>query len=414
MRRYKPKMVVHDGGERLPMVIDTQSGMPVDLALEYLIANFRGNAPNTILRAAESICLTLEWGHIFLRPDGIIGRLLAGNTLSPVELYGLSEYLRTSFRTDTKKTTDIVVPETHEIRLIRAKEFCLHLMQECQARIPLSDSRSATLIERIKLMKSSFEELISTSPVVSYSEDSLDVSEREALIDLIDPNSPSNPFYGDDTRKRNCSMIECMLHLGLRPGELRNLKLRDIKFGTPTTVSVIRNPHPKDDPRPNPAAVKRKSRLLPLDHPVAAEHLREYMQDVRPRLEAKAAKPTPFLFISIGNGTPLSSRAIQMTLEKLRKPLLEKLPFASNSVARLMPKSMRHTFSNDIEEDLLSQGIDEEDRRQHLMQLRGDSSPKSVEPYIQRSRAKQAKKHLRQRQRQIFDKQSARNDDIPY
>jgi len=411
---YKTKIVVHETGERLPMVIDTRTGMPVDIALEFLIANCRGRAPNTILRVAEVVCLLLDWGDMYIKPEGIIGRLLAGNTLSVVELHSLSEHLRTSFRTDTKKTERIVAPETHAIRIARAKNFCLHLMLETQSRIPLSDRKSTVLIERIKLMEGVFDDLATSKSVTSYSVNSLDSTESAALAELLDPDHLNNPFKGWETRLRNRSLLESMLYLGLRPGEALSLRIPDVKFGFPTTISVVRRPHPEDDPRRNPAAVKRNARVLPLDHPSAAEHLREYLQNVRPILEARASKTSPFVFLSIQRGAPMSSRSVQKIVEKARGALTNHLFAPSDAAVSLKPMSMRHTFSNDIEDALVAQGIDEVTRRQHLMQLRGDSSTKSSEPYIIRSRAKQAMKHLQQRQRQLFSQLKTRNEDVPF
>ena len=80
----------------------------------------------------------------------------------------------------------------------------------------------------------------------------------------------------------------------------------------------------------------------------------------------------------------------------------------------LTPTSMRHTFSNDTEESLAAEGLTEEERRPILMQLRGDSSPSSVDPYIQRTREKQSRKHLIARQRAMFETPARENEDVPF
>lgn len=91
MEHYKVVTVVHAGGERMSMIIDTYSGRPDEHTQIYLINNHRSDAPNTIHRVAESLALTLEWGRVHLKDErGIIGHLLAGEIFTAVEMHNRS------------------------------------------------------------------------------------------------------------------------------------------------------------------------------------------------------------------------------------------------------------------------------------------------------------------------------------
>jgi integrase len=205
-----------------------------------------------------------------------------------------------------------------------------------------------------------------------------------------------------------------MYYTGIRPGELLSLRVQDIEFGNPTSLYIVRRPHAADDPRPNPAQVKRKSRLMPLSHMGAAAHLKEYLDDIRPALEKRYQRPTALMFLSIDRGTPLSPRAVQKIFEELRPSISGHEELDGLASCDLTPTSMRHTFSNDTEESLVAENLNEEERRPILMQLRGDSSPRSVDPYIQRTREKQSRKHLIARQRAMFESSIREDEDVPF
>lgn len=415
MKRYAVVHVIHGDGERIPMVVRKDSGFPVDVVLEYLLARFRGYSPNTIRNAALDIALALEWGDRIFKQDGLIGALLANPGLSPIQVNSLSEFLRKSFKFAGTLTTSIVCPEHHYIRLFRTKEFCDHVMANALCRIPLSDPRSFVMAEIIAQMRKTFEDHLPAKPIPTAVIKSLNSNQSTHLLEVVQATHPANPFTEWPTRIRNRSIVELMLYTGLRPGEVRGLRIEDVKFGSPTEIRIVRRPHAADDRRESPGLVKRKGRILPLEHKGAAGHLREYIQDVKPVLEAKNAQQTPFVFLGIDTGLPISSRAIEKVFAALRKPLSEK-PAALEDMnpAMVTPMTMRHTFSNDTEEDLVLQGIDEEGRRPMLMQLRGDTSARSVDPYIERTRQKQAKKHLASRQKALFDGESGSNEDVPY
>lgn len=416
MEHYKVVTVVHAGGERMSMIIDIHSGRPEEYSQTYLINKHRGAAPNTILRITESIALTLEWGRTHFKDErGLFGRLLAGETFSAVEMSSLSEFLRTSRQTPTKSGTSLVVcPKIHLIRLIRARDFCIFVMREAFVRIPLADPRSKVFAERIRQLEAAFDELQPNIPSGQYSVKSLLPKQAETLLSILDPEHPNNPFPELATRIRNRAIFEVMYYTGIRVGELLNLRVQDIDFGNPTTLHILRRPHPEDDPRKNPAQVKRKSRLMPFSHQRAATHLKDYLDEVRPGLEAKYGKPTAFVFLSIDRGTPLSSRAVQKIFERLRAALDGLSDIDGIAPSALTPQCLRHTFSNDTEESLAVQGLTEEERRPILMQLRGDSSPSSVDPYILRTREKRARGHLIARQKALFADESLGDEDVPY
>ena len=416
MKHYKVATVVHADGERMSMIIDIETARPDEYALVFLINKYRGCSPNTILDVAESVALTLEWGKTYLRDErGLVGRLLAGEVFSAAEMHSLSEFLRTSRQLIGGEPSSLVVcPETHFNRRIRARDFCSFVMHDACHRLPLSDPRSEVFMSRIKRIETSFADMQPSKPVGSNKVQSLLPSQSAELLKALSPDNPATPFTDWATRIRNRSIVEVMYYTGIRPGELLGLRVQDIVFGNPTSVNVIRREHAADDPRKIPASPKRLSRLMPLSHMGAAEHLREYLEDIRPGLEKRYMRPTSLVFLSIDRGTPLSERAVQKIFKKMRPLISECTGIDGLDPSAITPKCMRHTFSNETEERLVDQGLTEDDRRPILMALRGDSSPRSVDPYIQRTREKRARQHLIERQRAMFNAQRLEDEDVPY
>lgn len=409
MKHYKTILVVHEDGERLPMIIHRSSGAPVVPALEYLISHYRGNAVNTLQRVAQDIATALDWSDEHLPAGGLIARMLSGSLMTNAEFYSLTEHLRKSFDpTTASNRLAIVRKETHYIRLCHVRDFCRYLMDEAVARMTLNDPRSPALHERINQLIRMFDDALPTPSVVEYDIKSLTTEESIAIQKILDPENDQNPFKSSEAKIRNQCIFEMMLLTGMRPGELLSRRVSDISFGATTTIHVLRNPHPKDDPRPNPPAVKRQSRPLPLDPHEAQEHLKNYIQRVRPRLEERYGKETPYLFLSIQSGAPLSTRGLIKVFATIRSAIQDP------QIGNLTAGWLRHTFSNSVEEGLVEMGIDEEERRRHLMILRGDSSPESVEPYIRRTRLKRAHKFVISRQNSMFCLPQKGDADVPF
>jgi integrase len=409
MKHYKTVLVVHEDGERLPMIIHRSSGAPVIPALDYLISHYRGSAVNTIQRVTQDIALALDWSEELLPKEGLIGRMLSGSLITNAEFYSLTEHLRRSFDHQAAQIKpEVVKKETHYIRLCHVRDFCRYLMDEAVARVAVNDPKCLVLHERINQLVRMFDDALPTPSVVQYDIKSHTAEATARIHAIIDPENVLNPFRSIEAKIRNQCIFELMLLTGMRPGELLSRRVSDISFGAITTIHVLRNPHPEDDPRPNPPAVKRLSRPLPLDPPEAQEHLKNYIHNVRPRLEQSYGKETPYLFLSVQSGAPLSMRGLIKVFETIRSAI------GDPQFANLTAGSLRHTFSNNIEEGLAELGIDEEERRRHLMALRGDSSPESVEPYIRRTRLKNAHEFARRRQKSIFARISTGDEDVPF
>lgn len=87
--------------------------------------------------------------------------------------------------------------------------------------------------------------------------------QMELLARIVDPLSDESPFEGGDIRYRNALIIDLLLCLGIRGGELLNLRIRDIDWARNELV-IARRPDEKADPRARQPKVKTLDRRIPL------------------------------------------------------------------------------------------------------------------------------------------------------
>jgi integrase len=165
-------------------------------------------------------------------------------------------------------------------------------------------------------------------------------TEIDTILAVMDPASPTNPWKGEHTKERNYLIAKWLVTLGIRRGELLNVRIDDINFQT-ERVTIERRPDDARDPRPNQPRVKTRGRDLPLGSKLAAL-THEYVCTQR-AAQGKARKHG-YLFVANGTGAPLSLPQVAAIFTDLRKSRPE-LP------RNLMPHVLgRHSWNTRFSE----------------------------------------------------------------
>ncbi|MEI4964443.1 site-specific integrase, partial [Aeromonas caviae] len=126
---------------------------------------------------------------------------------------------------------------------------------------------------------------------------SLSNSQLDALFEVIRRGSESNPFT-IDVQQRNRLMILLLYHLGIRGGELLNIRIQDIDFGT-NRIRIVRRADERADSRTNAPNAKTRERLLPLAESLVKE-LHDYI--IHDRRKVRNAKNNDYLFVTYKSG----------------------------------------------------------------------------------------------------------------
>ena len=199
---------------------------------------------------------------------------------------------------------------------------------------------------------------------------SLTNEQLDILFELFRPESEFNPFTDSSVAVRNRLIFLLLYHLGIRGGELLNIRIRDIDFGS-NQLLIARRADDKDDPRVDQPLVKTLDRRLPLKETLANE-IHTYI--LQQRRQIRNANKNDFLFITHKSGPtqgqPLSKSAYKKIIAVVRK--------VSPTLFKFTGHQLRHTWNEKFSDqmDLMDNPPDEEQQekiRSYLMGWREGS-----------------------------------------
>ncbi|NLB77102.1 MAG: site-specific integrase [Crenarchaeota archaeon] len=384
------KVINHKSGVQLPILLDG-SGFPITLPNEFILSR-RALSINTQVRNLRELLILYRW----LNKKGydLSTKLLGKDFFTEADLKGgLVESLRFD-QTNGKRRAN--TPNTFNQRLTTIRQFLAWYLDIMISQTAWSTEEYDYYQDRkrfvLNTLGSSF---ISSPPSRRNIKKGLTEIEAQFLMDLIHPIN-ANGFGREAAIKyRNYVSVGLMLFCGLRPGELLSLRVEDIKIGAISAVHVERRKQdPKDLRKPRPQ-IKRNGRIIPIENLEFITVLDDYIVTWREVLEDRSETESEYLILS-DKGSPLSLPSITQFFQLLREHYPDDLPF------NLTAKSLRHTFSSQLEKVLRSLGLEEQRRREALALLRGDSSLSSQDTYIAQEVEEQAMLSLANYQTKIL------------
>jgi integrase len=160
--------------------------------------------------------------------------------------------------------------------------------------------------------------------------------------------------------KRDKAMLLLMLHGGLRPGEVLNLRLEDVSYARRRITIRYRTDHPK-----GVRTKSRTERVVDLHQPETLQAVSDYVMSERPQ-EAIS----PYLFLVGGKGKrrsePLGYHALVKLFERHCERLGMREPW-------MTPHALRHTHATKLWEGGM--------RELTLQKRLGHASPESTRMY---------------------------------
>jgi integrase len=162
--------------------------------------------------------------------------------------------------------------------------------------------------------------------------------------------------------RRDQAMILLMLHGGLRPGEVLNLRLEDIAYGRKRVVIRYGIDHPK-----GVRTKSRRERVVDLHQPETLKTLSDYIMNERP-----TDADSPYVFLVGGHGKRRGEPLGYHALVKLFERHCERLGIREVWVT---PHALRHTHATRMWEGGM--------RELALQKRLGHASPESTRIYTQ-------------------------------
>ncbi len=363
------------------MLCRRDTGLPVHSAMLWSLTELRATslASATILQALRSVMVF----HIVLDQLGVSlpERMEQGQLLTLAEVESLAAKCQRSLEDLCDETPRKVValrkgaaqegvdPLTAGIRLRYIRAYLDWLVKERLLRMGPSHRFFAGL----QVIATAVLEALDARTPEASSRNTL--GDREGvspevlarILDVIQPDSPNNPWKNKHARLRNYLLVRWLLSLGNRRGEILTIKISDINFQT-NEVLVARRADDPEDPRRNQPRAKTNDRLLALD-PDLVELTRRYI--MTERRDIKGARRHEFLWVANGTGAPLSLSGFH----KLFITLREKCPDLPDSLSAHV---MRHTWNDVFSAQMDAAGVPEAEEQKMRTRLMGWSDTSSM------------------------------------
>jgi integrase len=352
MNDLKIRTFVMRSGERYCVLVDRLTGAPVYAPNLFLTSQVRNASLSFAAMSAYASHLLVLHRFCLTRHIDLKSRLMTRRFLVDAEIDSLRDFCSYRFSDwllwmeqqrmfsveELLESEPRVTKETHYIRLSVAADYLTwqgrqyfdHLLIEppelkamadaIRAKRPTIKGRNQGLVDR-----------------------ALSESELELLLSVIKIDALANPF-NPSVRSRNRLMVLMEYELGIRGGELLNIRIEDINFAQ-NILFIIRRADQPDDPRLRQPLVKTLDRELVLSDWLVAEIHRYVLGD---RRKVPNAKKSSYLFVTCKAG-PTCGQALSISsYNKLWATLKQ----ASVLLRHVTGHRLRHSWNNRFSEQM--------------------------------------------------------------
>ena len=366
------EVLVRKSGERLPLLVDGETGFPDYDATAFVLQQVRGRG-----RAANTIEQVLRAIARFNRYLNICGvdlekRFRDGRVFSSGEIEGLARACQLTEEAlvtceQSARENRAVGKQVTWARVLRGTAVAELNVSANTTAIRLG--YSAAFLEWMGRrhidslafdhpQRNALQEAISGAVEAIRARSGSQTNDgpgkgllpevRDRLMQVIRPDNPENPWRTEHGRVRNNLMLLWFFDLGLRRGELAGVRISRMSSSM-AEVRIDRRADDPKDPRKQQPNAKTLGRNLELKVDLT-ELTREYVLNYRRKIPG--ARKHDFLFVSSGTGAPISLVAINKIFERLR----EIVPGLPNN---LSPHKLRHDWNDRYSETVDAKPADE-------------------------------------------------------
>lgn len=332
-----------DSSERFCIVVESSTGLPAFYPTLYLTSQHRGRSEafSTVQAAAASLVVLL--GFLESRGIDLQERLLKRQYLKVHELDDLAAFVQTKIRPVKTGATVVrsirgkatvpgrVSPGVVHARLTVIASYISWLARTLAGSLDGTAQRDLEAFERrIKARRPRMRQR-ATGRLMG-----IDLELAETILSRVEVGSLGNPFSAE-VQHRNSLILRMLFMLGVRGGELLNIKVEDIDFQK-KTVRIVRRPDDAGDTRVDQPSVKTLERLLSLSEELAGE-IHRYIRTERKKVVGRGRHSYLFVTHREGpsKGDPLSLSAYFKIFSVLRQ--------AFPDASRLSGHAFRHAWN---------------------------------------------------------------------
>lgn len=320
-------------GERYCLLIDEASGVPLFYPNLFITTQIRNKSLSysSMEAAISAISVLLKYSenhHL-----NIEERFKAKNLLKVNEIDSICDYCQKNFN-ESALIKNSIGSETEYTRITIIANYLTWMADYLN-----SNHNDHLFFDHIEKMKKGFK---ARRPVrknrnSGLTTKGLTTEQIAVLFEIFRPQSDFNVFNDTSVRARNRLIFLLLYHLGLRGGELLNIRIRDIDFSKNQLV-IVRRADEKDDPRKYQPLVKTLDRRLPVKDTLIKQ-IHEYI--LKERKKARNASKHDFLLVTHKagptEGMPLSKSGYKNIMKVIRD--------ISPTLFNLTGHQLRHTWN---------------------------------------------------------------------
>lgn len=354
LRTCRIKSFIMKSGERYCLLVDRTSAMPLYYPNLFVTTQIRNRSLSLSVMEQALAAISVLLTFCDERKINLEARFLKGEFFELHELDALRDHCQLRFVRENNETPGNVIPLLSKNGPKRQKSIGLaneymrltHIGKYVSwlASILLSSSKDRQTTFAIKTMQEGLESRRPANKGRNQEgrEKGLTKRQVELLLQAVRPGSESNPFISLDIQVRNELMILILLHLGIRGGELLNLRIKDIDWSS-NQIVIARRADEKSDPRIDQPLVKTLDRLLPMKDTLV-EKIREYITIYR--REIPGARKNDYLFVTHKSGITQGQPISRSGYMKVINLIADTCP----DLACVHGHNLRHTWNHEFSE----------------------------------------------------------------
>ncbi|MCI4411621.1 MAG: site-specific integrase, partial [Thiotrichales bacterium] len=286
-------------GERYCLLVDSVTGLPLFYPNLFVTTQIRNASLS--FSAMESVLVGVSVLIRFCQHAGIDldKRFQRKEFLVRHEIEALADFCQLKLRQEpisqkvisiAHKKERLVASQTTYVRLTHIARYLAWLPSVMSPQ--LTREHNDKLRDMVLMIKT--RRPVKKGRNSGVSEKGLSDGQIEVLFEIFRPDSDLNPFDRRDVRVRNRLIFLMLFHLGVRSGELLNIRIRDIDFAN-NQIVVARRADDKNDPRLDQPLVKTLDRRLPVKDTLIQE-IHDYIVNYRKLIPN--ANRHDFLFVT--------------------------------------------------------------------------------------------------------------------
>lgn len=400
MERYGIKTFKMKSGERYCLIKNKKEGIPVFYPCLFISTQLRNSDDSIKTIETQAGCIALFYRFLFTRNIDIEERIRTARFLDNNEIDLLRDFagkrMRAAKVINIKDHQPGVCSATKYIRLTTIAKYLEWLCLLTIKNVDDAYMKISYFVRKIKARRPKIKYRNSEGNIYKTIEE----EDMDILLSVIDPKCEFNPF-NKKVRQRNQLIVMILHSLGIRCGELLNLRVEDIDFST-QMLFIRRRADSIEDTRVNQPLVKTLERDLPMSEELT-RLLHSYIIGERKANIRK--KKHGYLFITHKEGEtrgdPLSVPAYHKIIYRLRG--------IDSGLSKLTGHKFRHTwnylFSRLMDESTehVSEEMQEKMRSNHMGWEQGSGTAQTYNRRFIVSKTEEAALAI---QKGIFQKRS--------